>query len=1687
MTMDEGTDKLISSDGEADIIHRFVNKGTVVFDVGANIGGWSSLLLQFQPDLVVHTFEPVPETNTILLEKLDQYIKSGSVIPNCCGIGRAVEQHSFTYYKDASSWSTFYRRERVEKECGLEGAAEISIPVVTIDSYCENRRIEHIDFLKIDTEGGELDVLMGAQRMLKWGKIDHIQFEYGGTYQNAGITLHEIFELLDSHRYGIFKILPGSIDYRPVFRDEFENFEYADYLAVNERLLPTCLGLPIKMLNLHALLLKHRVKPRGIIHIGAHEGAELKQYIEMGAERVLFVEANPDTYQRLLHTIGDRSGVITAQCAVSDHNGSIRLHFTSMDQSSSILTLKRHQEINPSIVEEKTVEVPCRTLDNLMIELNLDPNDYNVMNIDIQGAELLALKGAEETLSHIEAINSEVNYEELYEGCARIWALDAFLDKKGFDRVATVTPYHPSWGDALYVKRPLVTMSTLGLNGRFANQIFQYAFLRIYSQEHMFRYETPPWIGQQLFGCQDPHISCQLPLLREESSLISEAIIPNSNEVFRGVDFWGYFQYHTSYYAPYKEFFRSLFQPVPAVKTAMEEGYSRLSSLGKTIVGLHLRRGDYGYEYFFIAPSIWYLDWLQEIWPTLDDPVLFIASDEPEEVLADFSEFHPVTTKSLGISLDAADYFPDFYLLSKCDICAISNSSFSFAASMLNSKGYSFYRPSMALNKLIKYDPWRSEVVLRDISVDKETVLQNLHPSSRSGYFTKKNSRICLKILLVYAIRPVLGNITLPEWIKEAFRAHYLDTIEIHACGPDNEIDIPDSANFYVEVEKIVQKYSIDAIWDIDGWMMSRDFMFRRFPENVSVPKIYWAVDTHQFLEDQKEKSKYFDLVFSAQKNAVSALGAMARWLPAGASIHEVDHHVERDIDIGFVGNVFPGLHDRRDRILARVQQEFPDFACYSNVFLDDKAKLVSQMKVVINVSLNNDINFRVFESLACGALLITDRIYDNGMEDLFQEGKHLVLFDSEDDLIHKIHYYLEHDEERRKIASEGQKYVLEHLTHKNIICRALEAIIPLVDKSKNEGTIMGQARQCWCRGVLRPSIHPRYNICSNCGTFVSIDHSSQEELKQFYSFDGYWREYQEKLAGFPPIHVRAVSDFSDRIPFWYSLVQKYTSNAQSVLEIGCSHGGFLSYCRSQGIKDVVGIEVDENTCLFAKEHFNLPHVFHGLFPDVELPFKKFDLIASFDVIEHFSDPVSGITSIANLLSDNGVFIFQTPCYRGESSEWQQFKPIEHLYLYNESNIKTLFIECELEIEHILPGYFQDDMFVIGRLSKRIRNILFMRTDSIGDNILASSIIPFLKEKYHGAKITIVCQLHIAELYEATPYIDSIIGFDRMRAYNDKNYCNFIIDRIRNVKADLALNSVYSRDHLSDILTLGSGASEIIAIAGDVCNANRDFKISADSLYSRLIPSDDEFKPELERNHDFLKGLGIDAPSLQPVIWTTEEDKLFAKSFFEQNQLIPEKTIALFVVAQDAIKQYEWYADALKPLCMEYGLTVIGLGNSKNHTVTQFHLNKLTSPSINLCGAVTIRQSAEIIRNCRLAVGTDTSLAHIACAVETPNVIILGGGHFGRFLPYSPLTSIACLPLDCYGCNWKCRYDQVYCIKEIRPFVLETAIRQTLTKSNSSACIYAQSKTHYSEGLGRPNWKLSGHLIKKLNVQVCTV
>lgn len=201
------------------------------------------------------------------------------------------------------------------------------------------------------------------------------------------------------------------------------------------------------LLNLKQLVKNYNLKIKGVIHIGAHFGQEFSTYEELGINNVMFFEPVPVTFKKLKEKIGTKT--ILHNIALGNVEGEIEMFIETANdgQSNSILKPELHLQQYPHIQFNNKITVPISKLDNY-----LDTNEnFNFINIDVQGYELEVFKGGGEYLKYVDYIMTEVNRDEVYQGCPRVEELDKFLSRYNFKRVET-TWDGGTWGDGFYVK-----------------------------------------------------------------------------------------------------------------------------------------------------------------------------------------------------------------------------------------------------------------------------------------------------------------------------------------------------------------------------------------------------------------------------------------------------------------------------------------------------------------------------------------------------------------------------------------------------------------------------------------------------------------------------------------------------------------------------------------------------------------------------------------------------------------------------------------------------------------------------------------------------------------------------------------------------------------------------------------------------------------------------------------------------------------------------------------------------------------------------------------------------------------------------------------------------------------------------------------------------------------------------------
>jgi len=203
-------------------------------------------------------------------------------------------------------------------------------------------------------------------------------------------------------------------------------------------------------MNFDNLIKKYNLKIKGVIHIGAHVGSEYLDYKKHNITNLMFFEPIPEIFMRLKDNVGETNAKLY-NIALGNKVGKQIIHFGSNgrnDSCSSMLEPETFLEKYPDFNFDIKFEVTIDKLDNI----EYDRDDYNFINIDVQGYELEVFKGSIESLENIDYILTEINEEHLYKDGVLTKELDLFLSDFDFVRVETYLVEGKGWGDALYIK-----------------------------------------------------------------------------------------------------------------------------------------------------------------------------------------------------------------------------------------------------------------------------------------------------------------------------------------------------------------------------------------------------------------------------------------------------------------------------------------------------------------------------------------------------------------------------------------------------------------------------------------------------------------------------------------------------------------------------------------------------------------------------------------------------------------------------------------------------------------------------------------------------------------------------------------------------------------------------------------------------------------------------------------------------------------------------------------------------------------------------------------------------------------------------------------------------------------------------------------------------------------------------------
>lgn len=202
----------------------------VALDVGADVGEWTSALENRLSAKCassrIYAFEPVASTRLLLEKNLGQGAHASvTVVP--AGLSNVAGAGLMFVVDDGAGTNSLHAGDRPPNR-----TAEVVMD--TVDRFCAQQKIDHVDLMKIDTEGHDFAVLEGSLGMLGRSAIDVVQFEYNHRWVFAHRFLRDVFAFLEPLHYRLGKVTPFGVEFYDAWHPELETVREGNYLACRD-------------------------------------------------------------------------------------------------------------------------------------------------------------------------------------------------------------------------------------------------------------------------------------------------------------------------------------------------------------------------------------------------------------------------------------------------------------------------------------------------------------------------------------------------------------------------------------------------------------------------------------------------------------------------------------------------------------------------------------------------------------------------------------------------------------------------------------------------------------------------------------------------------------------------------------------------------------------------------------------------------------------------------------------------------------------------------------------------------------------------------------------------------------------------------------------------------------------------------------------------------------------------------------------------------------------------------------------------------------------------------------------------------------------------------------------------------------------------------------------------------------
>ena len=340
--------------------------------------------------------------------------------------------------------------------------------------------------------------------------------------------------------------------------------------------------------------------------------------------------------------------------------------------------------------------------------------------------------------------------------------------------------------------------------------------------------------------------------------------------------------------------------------------------------------------------------------------------------------------------------------------------------------------------------------------------------------------------------------------------------------------------------------------------------------------------------------------------------------------------------------------------------------------------------------------------------------------------------------------------------------------------------------------------------------------------------------------------------------------------------------------------------------------------------------------------------------------------------------------------------------------------------------------------SSFVRNskiLLFINSGQLGDVIISSKILEseFFFDDYDYIYMLIQEEyLNLLEDYKGNIII---IGYNNFQFKYNYFYRIWLILKLRKLKISTVYNLTSARPTWNDSLALGIGAKRVFSFTNSWEKIRKVFPNQTDRLYSEILNfGTNEY-------HRIEKIISVFSKSNFAI-----EKTIIWKGDYEINKY--DIIISPFSSSITKDWDIEKFHIIISWLSNKYKILLLG-SHSQRQELLYLKSNRNISIS---AGTIELKKLFSYISNCRLFIGLDSGISHLAIKTNCKSIILLGGGTYNNYFPIPKDSETIYLThkMSCFNCEWKCNQDKNYCLDKISVEIVTNKLKQILTNNEDS-------------------------------------